>query len=194
MSYEETLRNDYAIIRNKFFPGNKKVAISVTEYELRKKISEQQIEIELYRLEVENLKKQLLVFNSKLSKVEELLTFDPIPTKFNFGPKFILHFIAKKENVDVNALLSGRRTQDLTQIRCIVWYLCRKLTVASFPRIGQITNRDHTTVISGIRTLQERMQVWEELHGKVVEYEKELFAIGQKISENIGASLSRGPE
>lgn len=49
-------------------------------------------------------------------------------------------------NISIEELIGNRRTHDLTDIRKIVGYELRK-TGLSFPTIGRIMERDHSTVM-----------------------------------------------
>lgn len=50
--------------------------------------------------------------------------------------------------------LTGRiKRQELIVPRHIGYYLCQKLTGSSYFQIGQTFNRDHSTIISGIRNV-----------------------------------------
>lgn len=72
-----------------------------------------------------------------------------------FGVLKIAKHVAKAYNIDLIDLLSVRRTRDVVFPRQVVMYLCKRLTVKSLPQIGrQLGNRDHTTVLHGIRMVE----------------------------------------
>ena len=55
---------------------------------------------------------------------------------------------ASHYNIQTNELFSKKRTRDLALARQVAMYLCRKLTDASLPQIGEyFGGRDHTTVM-----------------------------------------------
>ena len=56
-------------------------------------------------------------------------------------------------------VLSARRDQKFVNCRMIIAYLARELTSCSYPKIGEILDRDHTTVISNAKRAAERMKV-----------------------------------
>jgi len=55
-------------------------------------------------------------------------------------------------------LLSERRTRAVARPRQIAMYLCKQLTTRSYPDIGRrFGGRDHTTVLHGVRKIEELM-------------------------------------
>lgn len=52
-------------------------------------------------------------------------------------------------------LLSSRRTKDIVRPRQIGYYLCKKLTLRSLPEIGRRFGRDHTSILAGIRKIEQ---------------------------------------
>ena len=59
------------------------------------------------------------------------------------------YFKLKKDD-----LLSKRRTKDLATARQIAMYLCREMTDESLPQIGNMFERDHSTVIHAIDKIE----------------------------------------
>jgi hypothetical protein len=70
----------------------------------------------------------------------------------------ILTAVARYYQVDVEHILSDRRTHKLVRPRQVVMYLCDKLTNLSYPTIAVVMNRDHTVVIHGARMIEKRME------------------------------------
>jgi len=63
------------------------------------------------------------------------------------------HFAMKQAD-----LLSERRTRAVARPRQIAMYLCKQLTTRSYPDIGRrFGGRDHTTVLHGVRKIDELM-------------------------------------
>ncbi len=54
-------------------------------------------------------------------------------------------------------LRSKKRTQQIAFCRQVAMYLCRKLTDASFPTIGEYFGRDHSTVIHAYNLISKRV-------------------------------------
>lgn len=69
------------------------------------------------------------------------------------------HFAMKQ--VD---LLSERRTRAVARPRQIAMYLCKQLTTRSYPDIGRrFGGRDHTTVLHGVRKIEELLATDEQI-------------------------------
>lgn len=72
-------------------------------------------------------------------------------------------------------LLSPRRTRQVARPRQIGMYLCKQLTTRSYPDIGRrFGGRDHTTVLHGVRRI-------EELIGKDDQIARDVEALTRKI-------------
>lgn len=61
-----------------------------------------------------------------------------------------------------HATMMGRgRTKHIAEGRCVAMYLARTMPtdhrVRSYPQIGHGMDRDHTTVLSGVRHITERL-------------------------------------
>lgn len=69
----------------------------------------------------------------------------------------ILDEVAQEFDVEVRLLRSERRGQSLIQPRQAAMGLARDLTRRSYPTIGRILGRDHTTVIAGCRSHTRRL-------------------------------------
>ncbi len=65
--------------------------------------------------------------------------------------------VYKKYNIKKEDILGERRTKDIAQARHIAIYLIRQITDMSFPGIGKILNRNHTTIISSIETVEKKI-------------------------------------
>lgn len=65
--------------------------------------------------------------------------------------------VAAKHGVTIDDLLSSRRAHPLPLARQEAMWRMRNETTHAMPSIGKCLNRDHTTVIYGIRRHEERM-------------------------------------
>ena len=65
--------------------------------------------------------------------------------------------VFKKYNVRREDLVGTRRTKDVAAARHITIYLIRRITDMSFPNIGKIFGRDHSTVMSSIDTVERKL-------------------------------------
>lgn len=74
-------------------------------------------------------------------------------------PQLILEVVAEHYNINPNDITSKKRPREIAFPRQIVMYLCRKLTDASLPKIGEILGkRDHTTVLHGYEKINREIQ------------------------------------
>lgn len=67
----------------------------------------------------------------------------------------IIQLIARRYGLTAGDITGRLRTKDITVPRHLAMYLARKIEGVSYPNIGrQFGNRDHTTVISGVREIE----------------------------------------
>jgi chromosomal replication initiator protein len=67
----------------------------------------------------------------------------------------VLSSVANHYGVKVSELKSSRKTREVTHPRQVAMYLARRLTNASYPEIGRaFGNKDHSTVVKGVKKLQ----------------------------------------
>ena len=65
--------------------------------------------------------------------------------------------IEKKYDVSKSELVGKSRVKDVAQARHVAIYLIRTITEMSLPNIGKLFNRDHSTVISSIDTIEKKI-------------------------------------
>lgn len=70
----------------------------------------------------------------------------------------IAQAVCDRYGLSVQQLLSRRRTKHVAVPRQVAMYLCRRLLDASYPRIGDLFGRDHTTALHGVRTISTKIQ------------------------------------
>lgn len=80
------------------------------------------------------------------------------PRRIFMAPwKSIAREVAAKHAVTLIDLVSDRRDQRIVRARHEAFYRCRHETTMSLPQIGKrFGNRDHTTVLHGIKKHEER--------------------------------------
>jgi len=94
-------------------------------------------------------------------------------------PERIRDEVAARWNVRPDALISKRRTQDVTLPRQVAMFLARDLLNASLVRIGQaFGGRDHSTVIHSIKKVEEEME-------KDAHFASRVTELRQKLSSRI---------
>lgn len=66
--------------------------------------------------------------------------------------------VAERYNIRVSEMTSKRRERTVARPRQIAMYLAKTLTTKSLPDIGRAFDRDHTTVIHAVKTVEELRQ------------------------------------
>lgn len=80
----------------------------------------------------------------------------PLPE--NVKIEKILSAVTKKYGVSLEELKGKKRSREIALARHIAIYIVRQMTEKSYPEIGKIFNRDHTTVLSSIEVIDKRMK------------------------------------
>ena len=90
--------------------------------------------------------------------------------------------VAEIRGVALEDILSDRRSQRLVRPRHEAMYFAKALTPASLPAIGRrMGGRDHTTVLSGIRRVEDRI-------ASEAGYGDEIEAMGAAIRQKLPAT------
>ena len=109
--------------------------------------------------ECKNILKDFIVFNNSTISVES-----------------IQKIVASHFNLNLQEMLSPRRSRSLARPRQIAMYLAKQHTTNSLPDIGRkFSNRDHTTVIHAVRKIDELIKKDNEVKQNVSEVKKKLF-------------------
>ena len=78
-------------------------------------------------------------------------------------------------NLNIQEMLSPRRSRSLARPRQIAMYLVKKYTTHSLPDIGRkFSNRDHTTVIHAVKKIEELIKNDNEIKYNITEIKKKL--------------------
>ncbi len=97
---------------------------------------------------IPNLNEIKIILKDLLSINETKITIDNIQT-----------MVCKYFKISKNEMLSSRRSRYLVRPRQVAIYLSKILTTKSLPEIGrEFSNRDHTTVIHSVKTI-ERLKI-----------------------------------
>jgi chromosomal replication initiation ATPase DnaA len=71
-------------------------------------------------------------------------------------PMEIIADVATRRGVTRREIMSGDRTARVSRVRHEAYAAVRAATRMSYPAIGRIFHRDHTTIIHGIRAHERR--------------------------------------
>ena len=88
----------------------------------------------------------------------------------------IQNIVASYFNLNIQEMLSARRSRSLARPRQIAMYLAKQYTTNSLPEIGRkFSNRDHTTVIHAVKKVEELINKDNEIKLNVNEIKKKLI-------------------
>jgi chromosomal replication initiator protein len=92
-------------------------------------------------------------------ELAEMVLRDLVPetTTIEISSTTILSVVAEYFEISLANLKGTERARSVTHARQIAMYLCRELTDLSLPKIGQIFDRDHTTVMYAQRKINKEM-------------------------------------
>ena len=99
----------------------------------------------------------------------------------------LVKFIAKKLSIPSERVFSKSRAAQFVQARNLL-YLVLRQEGCSFPEIGELTGKHHTTIIYGINSIREQMETDEKLAQiakETLEYNAKLIDDALEEHENI---------
>lgn len=82
--------------------------------------------------------------------------------------------VAIRYDIQLADMTSKRRAHAVSHPRMVAMYLARGMTTLSLPEIAFFFEKDHTTVLHGIRWVEEHMRVDRELYVSVQRLIKKL--------------------
>lgn len=80
---------------------------------------------------------------------------DMIVGKRFLDPFYVIKMACRYYGLDENDVLGRRRYRELTLCRFMIMAILKKHSGMSLKKIGQLFDRDHTTVINAIQTLND---------------------------------------
>ena len=80
----------------------------------------------------------------------------------------------------MDQILSAERTQSIVTPRQLAMYIARKFTTRSLPEIAKLFDKTHATIIHGVRNIEKRLDVEDELRTMLSEI---LSDFGYSISD-----------
>lgn len=96
--------------------------------------------------------------------------------------KEIQECVSKKYGVSVQQILSTDRTQSLVTPRQLAMYISRKYTPKSLLEIATEFEKKHATILHGVKTIEKRLDVEDELKNTLEEI---LSEFGYKLSDKM---------
>ena len=92
----------------------------------------------------------------------------------NYSVETIISETAKYFNVSEKDILGTGRMKTIANARQVAIYMVRELTQNSFPSIGQVFGKNHTTIIYACEQMQKQLKIDKHLCTAVEEIKKEL--------------------
>jgi chromosomal replication initiator protein len=99
---------------------------------------------------------------------------DILPLNRAADVELIQREVARFFKIAVEELRQDRRTKHVAHARQVAMYLCRKLTMNSFPEIAARFNKDHSTVIAAVRKVEKQRQHELSVNRELTELEAKL--------------------
>lgn len=91
-------------------------------------------------------------FGAQFTPPQPTVVFTDMPSKLTI--KKIVRIVSDVLNVSENDIRSGRRDLKISLARQIVYYTALKLTTMTYPQIGRVLKRDHSTIFHGSRKIE----------------------------------------
>ena len=73
-------------------------------------------------------------------------------------PKMIIKMVSQKYGIDEKDILSEKRASNISQSRHICIYIMRKVLELSYPTIGKVFSKDHTTMMSSYKRIEKEIK------------------------------------
>ena len=96
-------------------------------------------------------------------------------TKQNITNEKIIEVVAKYFKVKENDIISKIKTANVCLARNIVMFLIRDINSANYQEIGKLLNRNHSTIISGIKNIEYMLQNDSKLPSIMAEIKSQLI-------------------
>ena len=179
------------------FAGGLVIDIQKPDYELRYKIVKNKIEElnifysneiivsdeikKFVSQEIKNSIRELIGAVNRIASFSRIYNKKPNLSDIKIILKDLLNFSENKVSIDLiqsivckyfkiskNEMLSSRRSRYLVRPRQTAIYLTKILTSKSLPEIGrEFSNRDHTTIIHSVRTIEKLKKLNPELSSNI---------------------------
>lgn len=91
----------------------------------------------------------------------------------------IINTVCEFYKIDAEGLKGKSRCRENVNARFVIFYFFRKYTKLTFKEAGLIFNRDHTTVIHGLATLNDIMQTEPIVKAEVESLESVISKLGE---------------
>ena len=86
----------------------------------------------------------------------------------------IIDCVSRRYNISVDEIMGKSRKKETKTARNVAMYVVRSVTGASLPQIGQVFDRDHSTVHSNISMIEQEISSDPVLEATIGEIVKEI--------------------
>lgn len=124
-------------------------------------------------------RKQLIELSLAYERMRERLEDPPLRDKFaDEGPPLatIFRVVASFYHLTKIEFFSDRHHPSVVKPRQVAMYLAKKLTKHSFPAIGRLLNRDHTTVLTGANRIADQILIDDVMRRQIDELKSQIAA------------------
>lgn len=140
---EKQQKSEWRAARERLDSARAKIQERRSQEPPRRTIAEITAEIKTLNARIEELRKERLDANKGLPLLED-----------------IQDMVCAYYGTTQTELCSGRKTGDIIRPRHVAFFLCKKLTLHSLPRIGRaFGDKDHTTVLSAVRKIEAMQRI-----------------------------------
>ena len=108
-----------------------------------------------------------------------------LPKQKKLGVEDVQKEISKYYNVSVESLISPKRQRNIVKARQMAMYIARKLTGTSYPELGKLFHRDHTTALTSCEKIEEALENDESIRNELEEIMSRLGANAKKEIQEI---------
>ena len=92
-------------------------------------------------------------------------------------PERVITYVSQKFNVPFEDIVGKRKTDAIANARQVAVFLLRELTEMSHASVGKVFNRDHSTVVSSVNKIKERMKTDSSFEAQIDEMIKDLRSV-----------------
>ncbi len=115
---------------------------------------------------------QSITVESAKKQLEGILVSEKEPVTNTIDRVF--ETVSKKLGIPVDEIKGTKRNREIAYARHLSIYLIRKLTNLSLPNIGKVLKKDHSTIMSSLRTVEKQLGANTQTDADVNELLKEL--------------------
>ncbi len=109
----------------------------------------------------------------KLSHVQEILKGN-VTQKRGITPKKVINIVGKSFGVPTSEIVGNSRKAEIALARQLSMYFIRKNIGSTYEEIGEIFNKDHSTVMSSVRKIDKQQATDSVLSSTIFEINKKL--------------------